>query len=77
MERMQMMSAMAALAAGFVLPPGVKLEPDDCDGSRGRVCGRDRVAGAVRRQPRNQACDCGSGRKAKRCCVWEVTDGRR
>lgn len=76
MERMQMLSALAALNAGFVLPPGVKLEPDDFGGSRGHVCGRDRVKDAKRKQPRNQSCLCGSGVKAKRCCVWEVTDGR-
>jgi len=76
MERMQMAGAMAALAAGFVLPPGVKLELDEFGSSRGHVCGRDGVRGAKRKQPRNQSCECGSGLKAKRCCVWEVVDGR-
>lgn len=36
---------------------------------RGRVCGRDMGKPAVRIQPRNAPCVCGSGQKAKRCCI--------
>jgi len=36
---------------------------------RGRICGRDDGKPAVRTQPRNSPCVCGSGKKAKKCCV--------
>ena len=36
---------------------------------RGRICGRDNGKPAVRTQPRNSPCVCGSGKKAKKCCV--------
>lgn len=35
----------------------------------GRVVGRDNGI-SLRKQPRNAPCQCGSGKKAKRCCVW-------
>lgn len=36
---------------------------------RGRICGRDGGKPAFRTQPRNSPCVCGSGKKAKKCCV--------
>ena len=71
MDRVTLNASLIALSAGFVLPPGTQLIDDESAGSRLRVVGRDSVKGARRRQPRNQLCRCGSGRKAKRCCIWE------
>lgn len=36
---------------------------------RGRIVGRDNGKGR-KKQPRNSSCECGSGQKAKRCCVF-------
>lgn len=35
-----------------------------------RICGRDNGKPIKRSQPRNALCCCGSGRKAKKCCVY-------
>jgi SEC-C motif-containing protein len=39
-------------------------------GTKGHICGRDMGKPARQIQPRNAKCLCGSGRKAKRCCVY-------
>lgn len=36
---------------------------------KGNIVGRDYGKGR-KKQPRNSLCLCGSGIKAKRCCVW-------
>lgn len=81
-------SKATAVAAGLALLAsleGVQM-PDQCSYTSpkhkpitGRVVGWDN--GKTRkRQPRNQPCECGSGLKAKRCCVFqkreEVADGK-
>ncbi len=42
---------------------------------RGRICGRDNGKPEIRTQPRNSPCVCGSGRKAKKCCVVFPSEG--
>ena len=42
---------------------------------RGRICGRDNGKPQVRYQPRNSPCVCGSGKKAKKCCVVFPSEG--
>lgn len=36
------------------------------------IVGRDMGKGK-KRQPRNELCECGSGKKAKNCCIYHLT----
>lgn len=44
--------------------------PRASDATAGRVIGRDDGNGR-KVQPRNQKCVCGSGKKAKHCCIYQ------
>lgn len=37
---------------------------------RTHICGFDNGKSKRVPQPRNALCQCGSGKKAKRCCIW-------
>lgn len=69
-SRMNMLSAMIALGAGMELPPAVAVTGTESS-SRSAPTFRKPMG---KRQPRNRPCQCGSGLKAKKCCVYEVTE---
>jgi len=39
-------------------------------GSAGVICGHDQGIDRMKSQPRNSPCQCGSGKKAKKCCRY-------
>lgn len=62
--------ASAMILAGLLdaMPHVETTERHPC--MRRHVCGSDNGKGR-KRQSRNAPCVCGSGKKAKRCCVWQ------
>lgn len=72
------MATIAASAIGHVQVPAD--DNTDWQGTKNaRVVGWDNGKPSLKPQPRNAACECGSGRKAKKCCrffgVKRLTDG--
>ena len=72
---MREMSYMAAIGALALSVEGLEAV-GDVDGHKsvggGRIVGRDNVKGATRKsmpfRDRNALCECGSGKKRKKCC---------
>ncbi len=70
MRNMSALTAISALASiGALNHPSNNDENYEPIG--GRIVGRDNVKNAKKMQSRNSPCQCGSGRKAKKCCIFE------
>lgn len=74
-RKSSIMAAMLSVAAAGELAP----MPDVISSERhprinGRICGRDNGKPERQIQVRNSPCMCGSGKKAKKCCVYVLKE---
>lgn len=69
MRSMTALAAISALASIGALNHSIHDDKDHAP-IGGRIVGRDFVKNAKKMQSRNSPCQCGSGRKAKKCCVF-------
>lgn len=69
----QLLAGMAAIAAlGGIEDVAQVKSTEKFDPIRGHICGHDMGRDKHKKQKRNARCQCGSGFKAKKCCVITV-----
>lgn len=67
------MAAVGALSESIMVDAASTKQVEswsDRHGSRGIICGRDNGKPSQISQRRNSQCVCGSGKKAKKCCIY-------